>query len=162
MSWTSSFTDCAARSIKTKGFCTPCGESVMYSGLVDSLRRNIAVRLSLWYAVIFSLSGLALLAFAYYLLAAAIGSKDREVLEARWKELDAVYQAGGVRALRAWWENEPPQVQQTLLVRVVNVFDVEEFVRWPEDWVTVRDVPIGRTGLRWPVGIIRIPQSAEK
>ena len=78
----------------------------MFSGLLDPLRRNIAVRLSLWYALIFSISGWALLAFAYYLLAAAIGSKDREVLGARWKEVAAVYQAGGVPALRSWWENE--------------------------------------------------------
>lgn len=134
----------------------------MSSGLLSPLRRNIAVRLSLWYALIFSLCGLALLAFAYYLLAAAIGSKDREVLEARWKEVAAVYQAGGIGALRAWWDSEPPQVQHTLLVRLVDVFDVVEFVRWPEDWVSVRDVPIGRTGLRWPVGIIRIPQNAER
>jgi signal transduction histidine kinase len=134
----------------------------MFSGLLDPLRRNIAVRLSLWYAGIFSLSGIALLAFAYYLLAAAVSSKDREVLEARWKEVAAVYETGGIGALRSWWENEPAQVQQTLLVRLVNVFDIEQFVRWPEDWVTVRDVPIGRTGIRWPVGVIRIPQSAEK
>lgn len=134
----------------------------MFSGLLDPLRRSIAVRLSLWYALIFSLSGLALLAFAYYLLAAAIGSKDREVLEARWKEVAAVYEAGGLGGLRSWWASEPPQIQHTLLVRVVNVFDNEAFVRWPEDWVTVRDVPIGRTGFRWPVGVIRIPQNAEK
>jgi hypothetical protein len=93
----------------------------MSSGLLSPLRRNIAVRLSLWYALIFSLCGLALLAFAYYLLAAAIGSKDREVLEARWKEVAAVYQAGGIGALRAWWDSEPPQVQHTLLVRLVDV-----------------------------------------
>ena len=134
----------------------------MSSGLFEPLRRNIAVRLSLWYALIFSLSGLALLAFAYYLLAAAIGNKDLEVLEARWKELAAVYQAGGVRALRSWWDNEPPEIQHTLLVRLVDVFDVVEFVRYPEDWITVRDVPIGRTGLRRQVGIIRVPQNAEK
>lgn len=134
----------------------------MFSGLLNPLRRNIAVRLSLWYALIFSLCGVALLVFAYYMLAAAIGSKDREVLEARWKEVAAVYQGGGIGALRAWWDNEPPQVQHTLLVRLVDVFDVVEFVRWPEDWVSVRDVPIGRTGLRWPVGVIRIPQNAER
>ena len=134
----------------------------MFSGLANPFRRNIAVRLSLGYALIFSLSGLALLAFAYYLLAAAVGSKDREVLEARWKEVAAVYEAGGLGALRSWWDNEPAHVQHTLLVRVVDVFDRVEFERWPEDWVTVRDVPIGRSGIRWPVGVIRIPQTAEK
>lgn len=134
----------------------------MFSGLLEPLRRSIALRLSLWYALVFSVGGLALLAFAYYLLAAAIGSKDREVLEARWKEVAAVYEAGGAGGLRAWWDSEPAQVQHTLLVRVVNVFENVVFVRWPEDWVTVRDVPIGRSGLRWPVGIIRIPQNAER
>jgi signal transduction histidine kinase len=134
----------------------------MFSGLLDSLRRNFAVRLSLWYALIFSLSGLGLLAFAYYLLAAAISGKDREVLEARWKELASVYEVAGTGGLRAWWESEPPQIQRTLLVRLVNVFDNERFVHWPEDWVTTRDVPIGRTGFRWPVGVLRIPQNAER
>ena len=77
----------------------------MFSGLLDSLRRSFAVRLSMWYALIFSLSGLALLAFAYYLLAAAMSGKNREVLEARWKELAAVYDAGGTGGLRAWWDS---------------------------------------------------------
>ena len=134
----------------------------MYSGPLDLLRRNIAIRLSLSYALIFSCSVLALLAFAYYLLASAISGKDREVLEARWKELAAVYEAGGTASLRAWWDSEPPQVQRTLLVRLVNVFDNVVFVRWPEDWVATRDVPIGRNGLRWQVGVLRIPQDAER
>ena len=58
-----------------------------------------ALRLSLLYALIFTLSSVALFALAYYLLAAAIGSKDQEVLEARLKEAAAVYEAGGVSAL---------------------------------------------------------------
>ena len=134
----------------------------MFYALLDPLRRSIAVRLSFWYALIFSLSGVALLAFAYWLLAAAVSSKDSEVLEARWKEVAAVYETGGVMGLRVWWESEPPHVQRTLLVRVVNPFDQVVFVRWPEDWVTIRDVPIGRTGLKWPVGVLRIPQNAER
>jgi len=134
----------------------------MFSGLLRPLRRNIGVRLSLWYALIFSLSGLALLAFAYYMLAAAVGSKDREVLEARWKEVAAIYDAGGIGALRQWWENQPSQVQHTLLLRVVNVFGQVAFVRWPEDWVSFRDIPSGREGLRWTVGVLRVPQNAER
>ena len=51
----------------------------MPSGLLEPLRRNIGLRLSLLYALIFTLSSVALLALAYYLLAAAVGSKDREV-----------------------------------------------------------------------------------
>ena len=74
----------------------------MSSGLLESLRRNVGLRLSLLYALIFSVSSVALLALAYYLLAAAVGSKDREVLGARLKEAAVVYKTGGIVALRSW------------------------------------------------------------
>src|SRR5438552_1735347 len=68
--------------------------------LLDRARRNIGVRLGLWYAFIFTLSTVALFALAYYLLAAAIGTKDREVLEARLREYAAVYGNSGPAGLR--------------------------------------------------------------
>src|SRR5258708_7847186 len=134
----------------------------MFSGLLDPFRRNIGVRLSLLYALIFTLSTLALFTLAYYLLAAAINSKDREVLQARVKEAAAVYEGGGVRALRDWVQSQPPEAQQTLFVRLVNVFNNVTFVTAPQDWVTFRDVPTGWEGYRRQVGTIRIPQNAEK
>ena len=95
----------------------------MSSGLLESLRRNVGLRLSLLYALIFSLSSVALLALAYYLLAAAVGSKDREVLEARLKEAAVVYEAGGVIGLRSWVASQPAEVQNTMFVRLVNPAD---------------------------------------
>jgi len=133
----------------------------MSFGLLE-LRRNIGVRLSLWYALIFTLSGVALLTLAYYLLVAAIGNKDKEVLEARLKEVAALYEVGGVNALRNWVRTQPQEVQHTLLVRIVNAFNNVVFISAPSDWVTVRDVPTGWQGSRRQVGVIRIPQSAER
>src|SRR5882762_4081704 len=133
----------------------------MSSGLLD-LRRNVGVRLSLWYAFIFTLSGVALLTLAYYLLVAAITSKDKEVLEARLKEVAALYEAGGVSALRNWVRSQPQQVQQTLLVRLVNPFNQVVFASAPSDWVAVRDIPTSLPGLRQRVEVARIPQSAER
>src|SRR2546427_12611182 len=112
----------------------------MSSGLLDPFRRNIGVRLSLLYALIFTASSLALFTLAYYLLAAAIGSKDREVLEARLKEAAAVYDGGGVGALQRWVKSQSPQLQQTLFVRLLNVFNSVVFVSAPSDWVTFKDV----------------------
>src|SRR5258706_11724288 len=134
----------------------------MFSGLLDPFRRNIAVRLSLWYALIFTLSTLALFSLAYYLLAGAIGSKDREVLEARLKEVAAVYNGGGVRALESWVRSQPSAVQQTLFIRLVNVFNNVAVVSAPPDWVTFRDVTNSWEGYRRKEGVIRIPQNAEK
>lgn len=133
-------------------------ETAPRSWSLAALDRNIGVRLSFWYALIFTLSSLALLASAYYLLTAAVTSKDREVLDARWKEVAAVYDSGSIPALRNWVQAQPPQVQHTLLVRLVNVFGMQ-FVSAPEDWVTLRDVP-GWGGRQ--EGVIRIPQSAER
>ncbi len=131
----------------------------MSSGLFEPLRRNIGIRLSLWYAFIFALSGIGVLAFAYYALAAAVGGKDREVLEARWKEVAAIYQTGGPGAVRAWVASQPQQVQLTLLIRLVSVFGAE-IITAPEDWVSLRDVPGWQGFLK--EGVLRIPQNAER
>jgi signal transduction histidine kinase len=133
----------------------------MFSGLLEPLRRNVGVRLSLWYAFVFTLSSVALLAFAYYLLAAAIGSKDREVLEARLKEAATVYESAGVGALQNWVKSQPPEVQRTLFVRLVNIFNNVAFTWAPPDWVTFHDVP-DWAGYRRHVGVVRIPQNEER
>jgi len=134
----------------------------MSSGLLDPLRRNFAVRLSLWYALIFTFSSAALFILAYYLLAAAVGSKDLEVLTARIKEAATVYEAAGdVSALEAWARDQSPAVRRNMFLRLVNnfsKFDVNISV--PQDWVQLKDVP-GWGGL-FKEPVIRIPESAER
>lgn len=132
----------------------------MFSGLLDPLRRNIGVKLSLWYALVFMLSSAMLFVFAYYLLANAIGSKDREVLEARLKEAATIYQAGGPGALRRWVGSMSSETRDTTFLRLVNMFNISSYFSVPPDWVSFQDVP-GWAG-RLQVGTIRIPQSAER
>src|ERR1035437_3087391 len=161
MSWTSSSIACAARWIRTGQCCTPSGESAMFSGLLEPLRRNIGLRLSLLYALIFTVSSVALLALAYYLLAAAIGSKDREVLEARLKEAAVVYEAGGVNALRGWVRSQPVPVQNTMFVHLVNPLNgTDLLISAPEDWVALKDVPGFEGYLQRQY--LRIPKNAER
>lgn len=133
----------------------------MCSDPLDWLRRNIGVRLGIWYALIFTLSTAAVLALAYYLLAAAVGGKDLEVLEARLKEAATVYEAGGVGSLRAWARNQGPAVQRTMFLRLVNSgAGVHVNISEPDDWVSFQDVP-GWGGLL-KEKVIRIPQNAER
>jgi signal transduction histidine kinase len=134
----------------------------MSSGLLEPLQRNIGVRLSLWYALIFTFSSLALFTLTYYLVAAAIGSKDREVLEARMKEVARAYNVRGLRGLQAWLDSQTPEVRQTLFVRVVNVFDNVSVISAPPEWVTFRDVPGGSPNYRQRQGIVRVPHDAER
>jgi signal transduction histidine kinase len=133
----------------------------MFSALLEPLRRNLGVRLSLWYALVFTLSSAALFVFAYYLLAAATGSKDREVLEARLKEAAAIYEVGGRGALRDWVLAQPRSVQTTMFVRLVNVLDNAEYViSVPEEWVAYKEVPGWAGHLKTP--FIRIPKTTER
>src|SRR5512137_3227023 len=135
-------TACAARWTRTGRCCTPTVELAMSSGLLETVRRNIGLRLSLLYALIFTASSVLLLALAYYLLAAAVGSKDREVLEARLKDAGVVYETAGVIGLRSWVANQPADVQNTTFVRLVNTRNnTELIISAPEAWVALRDVP---------------------
>lgn len=129
----------------------------MFSALLKPLQRNFAIRLSLWYAVLFACAGTGLLAFAYWTLAVAVGNKDREVLDARLKELAVVYEAGGVNALERWTVRQPAEVQRTAYLRLVNRFNQVLFLRAPKDWVSLEAERI-----RGQVGImLRVPQSAK-
>src|SRR5215469_5640768 len=109
--------------------------------------RNVGVRLGLWYAFVFACSSIGLLAIAYYLLAAAIGSKDRELLQARLRDYAALYVANGPRSLANAVQVDRDN-QKTLFVRVVNVFNEVVFQNTPDDWTTYHDFPTGLEGFR--------------
>ena len=123
--------------------------------------RNVGVRLGLWYAFVFACSSVALLAIAYYLLAAAIGSKDRELVQARLREYAAVYAAGGLPGLRNTLQEEQGN-QKTFFVRVANIWNDVVFANVPDDWITYRDLPGGLAGFRHREGVVRIPKNAER
>ena len=130
----------------------------MSFGLINIARRNVGVRLGLWYAFIFACSSVALLWIAYYLLVATIGDKDRELVQARLREYAIVYRDGGLVAL----QNAVRGEQEQTFVRVVNTWDDVSFAHVPPDWVTFHDVR-DLAGYRRHVGVVvRIPKDAQK
>ncbi len=132
----------------------------MFSDLLSSWRRSIGLRLSLWYAFVFTLANIGLLGLAYYLLAGAIGRKDQELLLFRIKEAATVYDAAGRIGLQSWVRAQPESVQRNLFLRTVDIFGQLTVLSIPGDWIAFRDVP-GRPGSR-SQEIIRIPQNAER
>jgi len=134
----------------------------MFSGLRNRLRRDIGIRLSLWYATLFTGTSVALLAFAYYLLATTIGSKDLELLSYRLKEAAAIYEAGGIPGLQAWAEDQTGSGRGAFYVRLVNSFRNVDFRSVPKDWVTFKEVATRWKGLSQQVAVLRMPQSAER
>jgi signal transduction histidine kinase len=134
----------------------------MFSGLRERLTRDIGVRLSLWYAALFAGTSVALLAFAYYLLAVTIGSKDLELLNYRLKEAATAYESAGLPGLRGWVDDQTGSGRGALYVRLVNAFRNVDFRSVPKDWVTFKEVPSALAGYSQQVPILRIPQNTER
>jgi signal transduction histidine kinase len=133
----------------------------MSFGLIKIARRNVGVRLGLWYAFIFACSSVALLGLAYYLLAAAIGSKDRELVQARLREYATIYQTRGLLALQNAVQNEDGS--ETFYIRLADTENEVLFGKVPPDWVTFKDVPGRLAGYHHRVvDVIRIPKDAQK
>ena len=133
----------------------------MSLGLAEKIHRSIGVRLGLWSALIFALGCIAMLSLAYYVLAAAVGSKDREVLQARLREFAAIYIGGGLPGLQHVVQQEQGK-QKTLYVRVVSPWNELIPISVPDDWITFHEIPTGVAGYRQSIGVIRVPENEEK
>jgi len=135
----------------------------MSSKFLDSLRRSVAWRMGLWYALLFLVSSLGLLALVYYLFAEAIAAQSREVMEARLAEYAAVHATGGASGLQRWLSTEAEaRGGQDFYVRLVDRWNRVLFTRVPQDWITFEDAGTGWDGYRHQVGVVRIPRDAER
>ena len=135
----------------------------MSSNPLERLRRNIAVRLGLWHALIFTVSSLALFLLSYYLFVAAVEGKDREILAARLREYAGIYASGGPPALQRWLAStEESRTSQLIYVRLIDARNGVVLTRVPQDWITFKDAGVDWNGYRRRVGLVRMPQSAER
>ena len=81
---------------------------------IERLWHSFTLRLSLWYAATFTFSAIVLFGLLYFLLISFFDRSEREIIQERLKECAAVYESGGLRALkdtvnrRQFTENEGP------------------------------------------------------
>lgn len=134
----------------------------MFWKALREFTRTISFRLNLWHAAIFLVSAALLFTLIYFLLGAAIDRKDRDVIEARLREYVAVYENGGIAALRDWTTRvNEARKQRMFFVRLAAVDHTVLLVVMPQDWFE-RDVALvdGGTKMRtedW----IRVPRDRE-
>jgi len=109
----------------------------MSSNRFNQWGRSFAVRLTLGYAMLFTLSAFVLFSLLYVLLASALERKDREVIEARLKECAAVYSSGGLPALRnlVQLNSTDESKSKSFFVRVTGNLGSVLFVNVPSDWL---------------------------
>lgn len=122
--------------------------------------RSLTFRLSLWYALVFTFSAGALFVALYFLVAAAVQRKDREIVEARLKEVAAIHHAGGTSALRRWASRNDSSSEK-LFVRVVSPWKEVVFLTAPEEWVTF-EPKHWEVGLPTHIVAVRVPRDQER
>ena len=124
--------------------------------------RTIGLRLTAWHAAIFVTGALLLFGLIYYLLGNAIDRKDQEIIDARLREYVAVYENGGVSALRDWiFRVHEARKQKAFFVRLARPAQTVLLMVLPEDWIEEDLAKLETNGQlrleRW----IRVPRDAE-
>jgi signal transduction histidine kinase len=124
-----------------------------------NLLRSFAFRLSLWYALIFTLSAAALLVLVYNLVTYEFQAKDKEIILAKLNEYAAVYQAGGADALTATALQENKMADEKSFYVNLVTHRLSRQIILPDEW----------HGFRWQdvvesrqYEINRVPKNAEK
>ena len=98
---------------------------------------SFPLRLSLWYAAVFTGSATVLCALLYLLLASFYERSEREVILARFKECAAVYARGGLPALGNLVNRGTDFTAGggSFFVRVTGPLGSVQFVAAPSEWI---------------------------
>lgn len=131
----------------------------MYSN-PQQLFRSLAFRLSLWYALLFSIGTALLLVLVYFMVAREFERKDQEIILSQLKEYATVYQASGAEGLkqRVNHDNNPGD-EKAFYVNLITP-QVVIPILVPNEWGGF--TPGQQVRLWRQMEINRIPKNAEK
>ena len=107
----------------------------MFSKWRERLRQAVGFRLAWWYALVFTVSAVALVAITYVLLAVTLKRHDRETIQTTLVQFASAYARGGVDALtREIQRTQASGVAGPLLVRTLGRRQDVVYLSVPEDW----------------------------
>ena len=92
------------------------------------------LRLALWYAALFVGGSVLIVSMTYWLTAASLAQRDREILDAKLGHYAAAYERGGLRALSDTVQAEQRTAPDRLFVRVVDRGAEAIVLSQPEGW----------------------------
>src|SRR4051812_49783820 len=82
--------------------------------------QTFGLRLALWYATLFVSGAIAIVLVTYFLTAASLTQRDRQIINGKLGDYAAAYLRGGVRVLAATVRAEQQVAPERLFVRVVD------------------------------------------
>ena len=134
----------------------------MFSKFPKRPFRRFTVRLSLWYAAIFTLSAAVLFSLLYVLLAAALERNDHEMIESRLRAYAAVYDNGGLAALQDFVERgREAEKNRSFFVRIAGLTGTVLLMNVPDDWVQFDAAALQSGGDLSHLVWLRIPRDEE-
>ncbi len=135
----------------------------MFSRSARLMLRNFTVRLSLWYAALFTLSAGVLFVLLYVLLSSALERKDHDVILTRLSACAAVYDTGGIDALQEFVQSSREADRpRSFFVRVAGASGTVLLMNVPDDWVQFDPAALKLGGDMSHLVWLRIPQDAER
>jgi len=123
---------------------------------------TFSLKLSVLYALFFVVSSGGLFVVAYYLIDNLIERQEREIVRDRIQEYRAWYGEGGLRALKARFDQQSGTTKDIFFVRIVGPLNQVLFVSFPQGFKGVDDGQLGsvpRTEEEW---WLTIKDQAEK
>jgi heavy metal sensor kinase len=106
---------------------------------------TFSLKLSLLYALFFVVSSSGLFIIAYYLIDNLIEQQEREIVRDRIQEYRAWYGEGGLRALKARFDQQSGSAKDIFFVRIVSPLNQVLFVSFPKEFKGVDDGQLGST-----------------
>jgi signal transduction histidine kinase len=118
--------------------------------------------LSLWYALVFTISAGVLFWLLYLLLAAALDRKDHEVIETRLKACAAIYEEGGLPALQDFVDkSREADKTHAFFVRMASPTGSALLLNVPQDWFQFDAAALRPGGDPAHLVWLRIPKDEE-
>jgi signal transduction histidine kinase len=96
--------------------------------------RTFGLQIALWYATLFVVGSIAIVFLTYYLTAASLAQRDRQIIDAKLGEYTAAYARGGVEGLADTVRAEQLTAPERLFVRVVNRRSEVIVFSMPQGW----------------------------
>ena len=138
---------------------------------------TFSLQLSVLYALFFVVSSGGLFVVAYYLIDNLIEQREREIVRDRIHEYRAWYEEGGLRALKARFDEQTGTARDIFFVRIVGPLNQVFFVSIPKgfkglDYDKLRPIPRTEKDLwlsikgqaekgAWTIGVAHLPGGLE-
>jgi signal transduction histidine kinase len=109
--------------------------------------RVFGLRLALWYSTLFVVGAILIVFLTYWLTAASLAQRDRQIIDSKLGEYATVYRRGGVGALADTVRAEQATAPERLFVRIVDrgteAVVLSNVQGWDPASLEIRTLPLG-------------------